>query len=120
MPNHKLTDAECLQIQYDASNVRHRLDDLLADMKRLIANRERLQRELESVRDDRDERVKQKGELLDYIKQQASTIGRLRMLIDDFMSYFDPKGGVSDVPLGPFERAKEALAETQSTKQESK
>ena len=27
-----------------------------------------------------------------------------------FLDYFDPHGGVSDVPLGPFERARTALA----------
>jgi len=32
---------------------------------------------------------------------------RKRLL--DFLDYFDPKGGISDVPLGPFERAQEAL-----------
>jgi len=34
----------------------------------------------------------------------------LENTIMDFMSYYDPKGGVSQVPLGPFERANQALA----------
>ena len=29
--------------------------------------------------------------------------------LEDFLSYFNPKGGVSEVPLGPFERAREVL-----------
>lgn len=35
---------------------------------------------------------------------------KLKEAVEDFMSYFDPQGGVSQVPLGPFERAKEALS----------
>jgi len=33
----------------------------------------------------------------------------LRARLHDFLDYFNPKGGVSDVPLGPFERAQEDL-----------
>ena len=33
----------------------------------------------------------------------------LETIVQDFMSYFDPRGGISQVPLGPFERAKELL-----------
>ena len=29
--------------------------------------------------------------------------------VDDFMSYFDPRGGISQVPLGPFDRTRELL-----------
>ena len=36
---------------------------------------------------------------------------KLRKIVDDFISYFDPRGGISDVPLGPFERAQEMLKE---------
>lgn len=35
-------------------------------------------------------------------------IKQLQITVDDFMSYFDPRGGVSDVPRGPFDRAREA------------
>ena len=35
---------------------------------------------------------------------------RLRDGLRDFLDYFEPRGGVSDVPLGPFERAQELLS----------
>ncbi len=33
----------------------------------------------------------------------------LEARLRDFMDYYEPRGGVSDVPLGPFERAIEVL-----------
>ena len=32
-----------------------------------------------------------------------------KKVLEDFLAYFDPKGGISSVPLGPFERANEVL-----------
>lgn len=43
-------------------------------------------------------------------KKLEADVEQLLKSIDDFLSYFDPRGGVSDVPLGPFERAKEMLS----------
>ena len=42
---------------------------------------------------------------------------RLRECIDDFLDYFNPKGGISDVPLGPFERTKETLDDLTKNKE---
>ena len=42
--------------------------------------------------------------------ENKEAIELLEKTIDDFMSYFEPRGGISEVPLGPFERAKETLA----------
>lgn len=36
---------------------------------------------------------------------------KLRYAVQDFMDYFRPRGGVSDVPLGPFERAQKVIEE---------
>ena len=41
------------------------------------------------------------------IEQRAREVWEARLR--DFMDYYEPKGGVSDVPLGPFERAIEVL-----------
>jgi len=45
--------------------------------------------------------------LTQEIHAAEDKVARLQQTVKDFMSYFDPQGGVSDVPLGPFERAKE-------------
>jgi len=45
----------------------------------------------------------------DKVRKLLADNKRLMERIQDFLDYFDPKGGVSDVPLGPFERAKELL-----------
>jgi len=34
---------------------------------------------------------------------------KLETTVKDFLAYFDPEGGISEVPLGPFERASEVL-----------
>ena len=44
-------------------------------------------------------------------------IEMLEKTIDDFMSYFEPRGGISEVPLGPFERAKKTLALLEALKE---
>ncbi len=41
---------------------------------------------------------------------QCRYIRQLKASLRDFIGYLDPCGGVSQVPLGPFERAKELLA----------
>jgi hypothetical protein len=46
----------------------------------------------------------------DYVTQDLEAENEeLCKRLRDFLDYFNPKGGVSDVPLGPFERAQEAL-----------
>jgi hypothetical protein len=49
--------------------------------------------------------VVDQGSLLD---EREEMVERL----EDFMDYFDPRGGVSDVPRGPFDRAREFLTES--------
>ena len=41
---------------------------------------------------------------------RGDEVADLVYAVCDFLSYFDPRGGISDVPLGPFERARETLA----------
>lgn len=49
-------------------------------------------------------------------QQMADQYAKAVASLNDFMDYCDPKGGVSDVPLGPFERALDVTGVKANTK----
>ena len=84
----------------------------------LDETRRRILQELEDLRHERNVtskeigRMKEAAEREELIEKMGAVNERIKELetrLQDFMAYFDPKGGISDVPLGPFERAKQAL-----------
>jgi len=52
-------------------------------------------------------------EILNWYRHEIQTLKEKRdeyeRRLKDFLDYFEPRGGISDVPLGPFERAQVAL-----------
>ena len=73
---------------------------------KLTAERDALAAELEDTvkREQSNKRIAQGA--LQRADKMAAVVEAARGMMD----YFEPRGGVSDVPLGPFERIQEALA----------
>ena len=66
----------------------YEIDNLKNENARLYDENRELRKELEAVK------VENKD---------------LKIALQDFMAYYAPRGGISDVPLGPFERGREVL-----------
>jgi len=88
------------------------VDPILVDLwylKKLEAENEKLREELKQANKIIGESTN--GKLCASNFQYQIENKRYKKALEDFLDYFDPKGGISDVPLGPFERAKELLKE---------
>lgn len=66
-------------------------------------------REIESLKSQVDELRKERDGCAHVSTQTLGSLWEARARLRDFMDYFAPRGGISDVPLGPFERARECL-----------
>lgn len=74
---------------------------------------ETLKSDVQGLEEAIDQRIEDLEAMYTRAKRAEAELERLREGLSDFMSYHEPKGGVSNVPAGPFRRARALLDEAE-------